>query len=262
MKHRVYITLFLSTLALLVQGCMGFAVIPGSGTVVEQTRPVSDFSGVALAGIGILHIEMGDVESLRIQAERYLMPYLETHVRDGQLRIGVRDNVLLRNTRPIHFYLTAVHLEAIELSGSGEVRAPNMAADTFTVGVSGSGQIATGDLDAERVQVKISGSGDAQIGRVRADTLNVYLSGSGDLKIAGGEVAAQRVTISGSGRYTAWRLDSVEARARISGSGAATIRVSEHLDAHVSGSGDVHYLGRPVIDSTVTGAGDVRHIDG
>ena len=62
--------------------------IRGSGNVVEETREVSGVSGVQLATIGDMVIELGDKESLRIEAEDNLLEYFETEVRNGKLIIG------------------------------------------------------------------------------------------------------------------------------------------------------------------------------
>ncbi|MCP4541983.1 MAG: DUF2807 domain-containing protein [Chloroflexi bacterium] len=231
--------MFLSTLACQVSG-VGFTGVRGSGNVVEETRDVNGFTGVALAGSGELTIEVGETESLRIEAEDNLMEYLETEVRGGVLEIGVEDNVDLRPRRPIQFYLTVKELDTIVLSGSGDVIAP--------------------DLEAERFTTTISGSGRVRMDKLDADTLDVTLSGSGDMDIADGQVTGQNINVSGSGRYTARNLESERAKVLLVGSGKATVRVSDHLRAIITGSGDVDYLGSPTVELSVTGSGDVDRI--
>jgi hypothetical protein len=56
--------------------------VRGSGNVVEETREVSGVSGVELATLGTLHVEIGESESLRIEAEDNLLEYIETDVRN------------------------------------------------------------------------------------------------------------------------------------------------------------------------------------
>jgi hypothetical protein len=263
MKTRLSIVLFAAVLMFALQGCVGFTVVRGSGRLSEEERQVSGFKDVALSGQGTLHIQVGRKESLRIEAERNLMRYLEAKAVGGdRLRIGTRSGVLLRNTRPIHYYLTVRNLDTLVLSGSGKIMVPDLKARSFTVTVSGSGEIEMDDLKASDVQVRISGSGDLSMDELDADTLDVGISGSGDLDIAGGDVREQTIAISGAGKYAARGLDSEETSVRVSGSGTATVQVSEALDAHVSGSGDVHYLGWPAVETTVSGSGDVKHIGG
>ena len=88
MKKKLFLLILaLSILACQVGGLMG---VRGSGNVAEEDRAVSGFTGVALAGIGELTIEVGERESLRIEAEDNLMPYLEAEVRNGMLKSAFR----------------------------------------------------------------------------------------------------------------------------------------------------------------------------
>jgi hypothetical protein len=244
MKQRLGFVALLSVIFLSILACQvsggGFTGVRGSGNVAEETRDVSGFTGVSLAGSGKLIIEVGETESLHIEAEDNLMEYLETEVRGGVLEIGVEDNVSLNPRRPIRFYLTVKELDTIVLSGSGDIIAP--------------------DMEAGRFSATISGSGGLEMERLDADTLDVTISGSGDIDITDGRVTGQNVTISGSGRYTAKGLESERAKVLLVGSGDATVRVSDHLRAIITGSGDVDYYGSPTVDLSVTGSGDVDRI--
>lgn len=246
MTQRMGFAVVVSVMALSVLACrvgrlpLNGSSIRGSGNVVEEIREVSDFAGVTLAGSGELIIELGQSESLLIEAEDNLMQYLETEVRHGTLEIGVETGVNLRPTRPLRFTLTVKELDTIVLAGSGSVVAP--------------------DLEADRFSVTIAGSGDVELGGLSADKLNVTVSGSGNLDIAGGEVDEQSITISGSGDYGARNLASASATVFIAGSGRATVRASDHLQATVTGSGDINYLGSPTVESTVLGSGDIKQI--
>jgi hypothetical protein len=231
-------------LALLVSGLAcsltGWQVVRGSGDVTEEERSVSGFTGVDLSGVGHVTISLGDEERLIVEAEENLLPYIETEVRGGMLVIGTRDGVNLRPTRSIEFDLTVTELDAIEVSGSGEIDGPVLEADRFTVDISGSGEV---DLEG-----------------LEADTLVVEISGSGGLAIDGGTVREQRITISGSGDYRARELESDLADVKVSGSGSMTIRVAERLEADISGSGTVRYLGRPAVEQSVSGSGTIERI--
>ena len=110
--------------------------VRGSGRVVEESRSVSGISRVGLATIGRLMIEVGDGESLRIQAEDNLMEYLETDVRAGTLRIESRQGVNLRTTRPVNYYLTVTGLDRVETSSSGDIVAPDLESDRFSIAIS------------------------------------------------------------------------------------------------------------------------------
>jgi hypothetical protein len=260
-RHTILLaTIILATLVLSACSIGDGRTVRGSGNVVEETRAVSGVTGVNLATIGHLIIEVGDTESFRIEAEDNLMEYLETEVRSGGLRIGTQDRVNLRNTKPVNYYLTVTGLEAIAISSSGDIQAPDLEAGQFSINISSSGDLEMGDLEADTLTAKISSSGDVTMGVLNADTLDVDISSSGNLDIAGGQVKTQNVTISSSGKYTARDLASAEADVRLSSDGSATIWVSDYLKANLSSSGDLRYRGNPTVDATTTSSGDVTQI--
>jgi hypothetical protein len=263
--HKTRLTNLLTTfipVTLLLSACgIGFGrAVRGSGDVIEETRSVSGVSGVDLATIGELIIAVGDTESLRIEAEDNLLEYLETEVRGGTLIIETRDNVNLRNTEPVMYYLTVRDLDTIEISSSGDILAPDLEAERFSITIDSSGDLEMGDLEADTLNVRISSSGDVRMGTLNASSLDVDINSSGSLDIAGGEVKTQDITISSSGRYTAQDMASDEAEVRLSSSGSATIWVRDRLRANLSSSGDLRYRGNPTVDATTNSSGDVIKI--
>lgn len=247
MKQHKRLVLIVSIMALSILACQvgnfslgGARTVRGSGDVVEETRAVSGVTGVELATLGNLTIEVGDTESLRIEAEDNLMEHLETEVRSGRLRIGTQDDVNLRATRPVNYYLTVTGLDTIVISSSGDIEAP--------------------DLEAGRFSITIASSGNLEMSMLKADTLEVDISSSGNLDIAGGQVETQNVTINSSGNYNAQDLESAEAEVRLNSNGSAIIWVQDHLKAVLSSSGDLRYRGDPEVDATTNSSGDVTQI--
>jgi hypothetical protein len=260
-RHTILLaTIILATLVLSACGIGDGKTVRGSGNVVEETRAVSGVSGVELATIGTLTIAVGDTESLRIEAEDNLMEYLETEVRNGRLSIETQDNIRLDAKRPVNYYLTVTGLDTIEISSSGDIQAPDLEAERFSINISSSGDLEMGDLEADSLTVRISSSGDVTMGVLDANTLEVDISSSGNLTIASGQVKTQNITISSSGNYTAQDLESDEAVVRFSSSGSATIWVQDYLKANLSSSGDLRYRGNPTVDATTTSSGDVIQI--
>ena len=254
MTARRLITLLGAALALLLSSlacCFGapeavrkgiqmewpWTVVRGSGETAIEQRSESGFDAVALRGIGTLYIEQGDEESVEIEAEDNLLPYLETRVEGTKLIIGTKSRVSLRPTRPVIIRVTMNHLDRLEISGSGDADGNGLSVDDLAIVVSGSGNVELSELDARSLRVRISGSG------------TVSVSGAAE---------AQNLTISGSGDYRSNDLATAEASVRITGSGSADISASDSLEATISGSGSVRYWGSPTVESTVTGSGSIR----
>lgn len=284
MKGRSFA--ILAVLALVGSGLAcsqaGWQPVQGSGRVIERVYAVEGFHGVKLANLANLHIEMGDEEGLRVEGEDNIVETFVVTVRDGILEIGSKPGIAARPTRPITFYLTANTLDAIAISGSGDVDAPDLTADELTLSISGSGDMRTGRLSAEATSLRISGSGgmdvagcragtqaivvngsgDVTVGELVADALSVRLTGSGNLVVDRGQAGRQEVVINGSGDYEAGELASETATVRLTGSGTASVLTQDHLEAHITGSGDVYHHGGSTISRHVTGSGDVVRVEG
>jgi hypothetical protein len=269
MKNRKRFVIAASILALSALACQLGGIptsrrttISGSGDTVEETRTVSGFSGVELATPGTLTILVGEKEELRIEAEDNLIPYIETGVRSGRLTIETREGVNLRNTQPLKYYLTAKDLDTIVISSSGDIEAPDLEAEHFSVAIRSSGNLDMGDLEADALTVKLSSSGDMRMRILNADTLKVEINSSGNLSIAGGEVQRQDITVNSSGDYAAQDLKSAEAEVRLRSNGSATIWVRDHLKTRLSSSGDLRFFGNPTVDAMATSSGDVVRMGG
>ncbi len=219
----------------------GGSAIYGSGNLVSEKRTVSGISGVQLTMNGTLHITMGNSDSLRVEAEDNLQPYIRTEVTGGTLVIETRPGFQLENTRPMNDFLTVRQLSAISLSSSGDARAEDLHSGAFSVA--------------------ISSSGNVTIGRLEANSINVRISSSGELTIQGGRVQTQTISLSSSGEYSARDLQSANADVSLSSSGDATIRVSDHLTGRLSSSGNVYYIGNPDVRVTKSSSGTAVQLD-
>jgi hypothetical protein len=246
MKYQNKVLLVVLVLALSTLACSitinGWDTgrVDGSGVVVSEERPVSGINQVDMAGIGYLVVELGDEESLTVEAEDNLMEYIKTTVIGKKLEISLEGARNYKPTEPIKFYLTVVELDAVEVSGVGDVELPAIDTTDFSVDISGGGNIDIDRLDAKLFEVDISGVGN--------------------LKVDGGTVARQVISISGGGNYNARHLESQDAEVDISGLGNATIRVSDTLDVEIGGGGSVSYYGTPTVNSDVTGLGKIERL--
>jgi len=238
MKYKkITVGFILFTLTLIITACG--ATTRGSGTIITESRTVSDFDTVELLASGDLIITQGESESLIVEVDDNIMQYVNSDVRDGTLYLSVGEDGKSFSYTKLVFTLTVKELSGLTATGSGDITAANLKADHFDVDVAGSGKVAIDTLVTE--------------------TLNVQISGSGDVSIAG-ETQSQTAVIKGSGEYTAGDLSSKTAVMDISGSGTATIWVTDSLDAKIAASGDVSYYGSPAVSSDVTGSGEINEL--
>jgi len=205
-------------------------------------RHLSGFHAVDVAGSFDVRITQGSTESVKVQAPADMMERIKTEVNGGVLKIyNKHDDFhwsdLWRHHKKIIVYVTAKNLDAVSVTGSGDV--------DFRDGIS-----------ANSLKLSVSGSGD-MTGRVHAKTLESNLTGSGDMKLSG-SAESSAVSIVGSGDYSAHNLATQNTAVRVSGSGDASVNASNRIDAAVNGSGDIHYSGSPKsVNKRKNGSGDI-----
>jgi hypothetical protein len=215
--------------------------VRGSGDVVREERRVSDFDHVSLTGIGRVVLTQGESESLTVETDDNILPYIRTEVRGRTLVLGFNKRATGRSMDPseLTFHLQVREVSGLDLTGAGTLEADSLTCDRLQVHLSGAGHIAVDSLDAEELVVR--------------------LSGAGGLEVAG-EVTEQDVDISGVGAYRGSRLQSERAVVEVSGAGGATVWVTETLNVRVSGVGSVDYYGSPSVTQNVSLVGKVASL--
>jgi len=208
----------------------------------EEKRNVSTFSEIALNIPATLYLEQGNDQSVRIVAGSSTLEDIITEVKGRRLIIRFPNKPqFFRNYKPgkIEIYISVPDVDALSVSGSGDILSKELKSRILDMAVSGSGNIDIKDLNSEKVKASISGSGNISIGGDNvADELGVSISGSGNFD--GEDFEAEKVT------------------AHTSGSGNCKVYSNGSVMARIAGSGNIYYGGNPSIDATVAGSGKVR----
>jgi hypothetical protein len=209
-----------------------------------EDRHLSGFNAVNLAGSFDVYITQGSAESVKVEAPDNIIDHIITEVSGGVLKIynkndnGFHWGDMFGSHKKIAVYVTAKDLNAISVSGSGDV--------FFREGIR-----------TNSLKLRVSGSGDLY-GKVEVKTLESSISGSGDVKLSG-RADNSTVSVGGSGDFSARALITINTAVRVSGSGDASINASNRVDASVSGSGDIRYTGgAKSISSAKSGSGDIE----
>jgi hypothetical protein len=193
--------------------------VRGSGSVVSETRSVSEFTEIEIAGSADVNVSFGETQSVVVEAEDNILPLIETTVRGGRLVINTRPNTSITTTRPIHVTITMKVLDTASIPGSGNIDIAGLqggsvkfslpgsgnitatgTTDTLNIDIGGSGNIVCTDLQAKSVTVTIGGSGNASV--YASESLNVRVSGSGNVQYRGNPASVNK-SISGSGSVNA-----------------------------------------------------------
>ena len=210
--RRIYLlpVLFL----LILSGCIK-EYVSGSGAIVSENRNINGtFTAIQVKGSIDVQIKQGDSTKVVVKDYENLLLYLETRLVGNTLIIEYNDAWVNRSAGQVT--LTVPRIVDIDASGSSNIGTVGNfnftdlsinisgSSDMFLAGsaknmnvkISGSGDIRAFEMPADSVKMTISGSGSGQL-NVRK-LLDVNISGSGDLIYKGDPSVSSRVT--GSGR--------------------------------------------------------------
>jgi hypothetical protein len=215
--------------------------VRGNGNVTTENRSIDNFTGISSHGAFDVLLVQDSTYKVSIEAEDNLLPYIETYVEDGTLKIRTKDGYNLHNTRALKVHVSAPTFTTIKSVGSGDIIAENKINNTAAMELetTGSGNIKA-NLNAPEIKAEVTGSGSINLqGETR--TFNGEILGSGDIR--------------------AYDLKSENVGVDIRGSGNVEVFASVKLSVDISGSGDVKYKGAGQVASSIHGSGSVRKVD-
>ena len=215
------------------------AAFPASAQSVES-RSVSGFNSIAVAGPFTVRVKIDGTESLRISNKPDVIKFIETVVEDGILKIRFKDNLENgqgESDRPIEIYVTAKSLSSLTNTGSGSVKVD-------------------GSITGSNVSVVINGAGKIEAS-VQSGNLLVIISGAGRMQLSGA-VDKAKVAINGAGEMNGRDLKTKDASVSISGSANVYFAAEKTVSANIIGSGSVLYSGNATVtDKNIIGSGGV-----
>lgn len=200
-----------------VVGSTSSGTTQGSGVAATQTRDVPSFDSVELAGSNNVAIRVGGTQSVVVRADDNLLGRVTTKVRSGRLVIANTRGSFSTKT-PMSVEVTVPKLEALTLSGSGNIVVDGVAAESFRATLPGSGTL-TGSGSATRLDVIVGGSGTVRFADLVAKHARAVVSGSGSIFVTATESLDASVSGSGAILY-AGNPQSVTKS--VTGSGAIT----------------------------------------
>ena len=212
-------------------------------TAENKLRELPPFSEISLQISGTIYLEQGDIQSVRIEAKEDTEEEIITEVKGRRLIIRFKGNNLLRrsiNPGKVDIYITVPGIDALSVTGSGNIKCQ--------------------PIDSRILDLAVNGSGDIFLSQLNSERVRAVISGSGNISINGGNTNEFAANISGSGNLKAPDFEAVNVDTRLSGSGNCTVHAQKTLKARVSGSGNILYKGNPLIDSAVSGSGRLKKL--
>lgn len=211
-----------------------------SGIASTEIREVDDFSMVVLTGHGSIQITQAERSSVSIQADKTLLPFLETEIFDDQLILGIQKDVCIEYSEiGVTYDITVENLEGLHIIGVGDVRLD--------------------ELELEQLHIQLDGSAQIAIDGIQVDQLETFLNGTGVIEISGTTVT-QSLNLNGVGQYRAADLFSESADVELNGTGHVEVWAESDLQMQLNGLGTLSYFGNPEVASKVSGLSGVTYL--
>lgn len=189
----------LCTVALPVSaGLFGQKTIKGSGEVTVQTREVGSFDRIRSSGSFDVNVTIGPQQKITVSFDDNLIDLVQTEVKGRTLQIFSDGSFSSHKSCKIE--ITVPSLEAVIVSGSGDIHVQGLKGPEFTYEISGSGD-ATLIGEVDEIDIEVSGSGEVDARELKAKRAYVDIAGSGDVMVWASELLDGSIAGSGDIAY-------------------------------------------------------------
>lgn len=257
---------FLATAMTVV--ALAAATMATAGNVVTETYPIkSDYTAISVTNVIEVVLLDAPKNSIRVEADERLMPYLQIVVKDGILVLTFdnqrgeverlrKRNLNLADTR---VYVSARGVDTFTASGLSEFNADVvLSASSITINASGMSSI-----DFERVECKtfsLSISGKTEVdAQLQADKCDLSVSGMSEVDLEG-RTDRLSLRLSGMSEVSLDELHARTAKVSVSGMSSAEVYATESITGGVSGMSDLTTSGSANVNVSTSGGSSHKHI--
>lgn len=238
-----------------------------AGNVVTETYPIkSDYTAISITNMIEVVLLDAPKNSIRVETDERLMPYLQIVVKNGVLVLNFDDqreverlrkrNLNLADTR---VYVSARGVDTFTASGMSEFEADMpIAASTITISASGMSSI-----DFERVECKtfsLSISGKTEVdAQVQADKCDLSVSGMSEVDLEG-RTDHLTLDLSGMSEVSLEELHARTAKVSVSGMSSAEVYATESITGGASGMSSLTTYGPAEVNVSTSGGSSHKHV--
>ena len=211
----------------------------------EEIRNISNFKGIHISSGIDLYIKQGNVESVRIVADKDKMDKIKTEKEGDILKIfaGSKKGWFnfefdWSNKKTIKVYVTVKNLNSIAATGGSDV-------------------FSEGKLDLIKLDVKATGGSDIKLD-LDTDELTCETTGGSDV-ILSGTATVFKASSTGGSDLKASKLRSNFCSVSSTGGSDAYVWAEKEISISATGGSDVYHKGGArVVKSSSTGGSDIH----
>ena len=215
--------------------------LKGSGNSLKEQRETASFEGIEVNNAIHVFLSQGNKESVEVEADDNILPYIQTKVRDRILHITLKGDDQIRNFSPklpMNVYVTIKKLLEIKAHAASSVEGKSA-------------------FKTEKLEIDVRSAATLEL-EIEAGTVELDVSSAANVTLTG--VANKiKADLSGASRWDGSELETLKTDIDMSGASSARIKVKDELQYDVSGASRLVYTGDPrIYNAEVSGAGSVK----
>lgn len=213
-------------------------VVKDDGNVIQENRIISSFDRIESNGIMNIFLTQGDAEFVVIEADKNIIPYIETNVKGNRLSIGTKEDAEINKSTKMNVYITFRNIHKLELNGVGNSESQNqLDLKDLTIVNSGVGNLKL-NLDCEKLKLEMNSFGNA---------------------VLTGRVNNASIDHNGVGNLKAFDLTTNIMNIQSNGVGNSEVSSDNEIYISLNGMGNVSYKGNAVVkELNKNGFGNVK----
>ncbi len=216
--------LFTSCDDMTVQTGDGSDKVKGNGVFTTEERAISSFNQISLEGVFNVYLIQKSKESIRIEADENILPYIITEVENNILTVKMKDDSKIIKVKKINVYVTLADINKLETKGVGLLNC-------------------MGKLNLRNVELNLNGVGATKL-NLDCDVLDIHSELVGALQLSG-TANELKIKHKGIGAFEAFNFKAKKLSLESDGVGKAEVYASEELIVDAKGIGGVIYKGNP-----------------
>lgn len=214
--------------------------VKGNGNVVKEIRKVDSFSEIVAEGVLSVYLSQGNTESIIVETDKNLQPYVITNVKGNSLIIKNKDKTDIEESTMMNVYVTLKDISKLEISGVGKVETKSQ-------------------LILNELKIDNNGVGNGKL-NLKCNKLVADVNSVGNLSLTG-EIENAIIQLNGVGNLKAEDLKTEILRIENNGVGNANVNSNKEIYININGIGNVSYKGNAVVkEMNVSGMGKVTKL--
>ena len=201
-----------------------------------EDRNVGQFDSIHVASGIRATVSIGPRAPVHVEADRDVLPLVETRVEGGTLHVGFKPHTRLFNSGEVTVSAQTPELHGVAASSGAIVKATLTKADESALAASSGGEIRARGIDARKLVANASGGGVVDAAG-RADAIDLHVSGGAHF--AGSQLEARDADVEGSGGAQAELHATGNVRGSLSGGSELQVRGGARAAVATSGGSQV-----------------------